>query len=286
MRSPIRAYPGTLARLSALDQLAEPLAGAIARLFGGGTVKEVVSGTWLGHPAHPMLTDVTIGSWTSALLLDVLGGRRGRRAADRLIALGVLSAIPTAATGLSDWADTTGTTRRVGMVHGMGNTAALMTFAASWLARKRGARLKGTALGLLGMGIGTATAYLGGHLVYERGVGVNVTAFETPPSEWTAVAEEAQLAEGQPISVTAGPVEVLLVRSDGQIHAIADRCSHLGGPLHQGSFQDATVTCPWHGSVFSLETGELVSGPARTPQPRYETRVNEGRVEIRPVTEA
>jgi nitrite reductase/ring-hydroxylating ferredoxin subunit len=215
------------------------------------------------------------------MILDLVGGERSRSASDLLVGVGVLSAIPTAATGLSDWSDTWGETRRVGLVHGLGNTAALLAYGASFVARKRGARTLGVGLGFLGGAIASATAYLGGHLVFGRGVGVDVDVFERAPRDWTAVADEATLEPGVPLRAKAGDAEVVLVRHEGAIRALAQRCTHRGGPLSEGEVEGGTITCPWHGSVFTLVDGSVVRGPATSPQPCYETRVRDGRIEVR-----
>ena len=281
MTSPLRTLPDAIDEARPLDRIADPLGRAIGAVVKPGALKDLLSGTWLGHPVHPMLTDVVIGSWTSSMILDLVGGERSRSAADLLVGVGIVSAIPTAATGLSDWSDTWGETRRVGLVHGLGNTAALLAYGASFVARRRGARGLGVGLGFLGGAIASATAYLGGHLVYGRGVGVDVDVFERAPKDWTAVADDASLKPGTPLRAKAGDAEVVLVRHEGAIRALAQRCTHRGGPLSEGEVEGGTITCPWHGSVFTLVDGSVVRGPATSPQPCYETRVRDGRIEVR-----
>ncbi|HKF79990.1 MAG TPA: Rieske 2Fe-2S domain-containing protein [Thermoleophilaceae bacterium] len=267
--------------LEALDALAEPLQKGVRTLVPQESpLKDLLSGTWLGHPLHPPLTDVVVGAWTSALLLDLVGGDRGEQAADRLVAAGILAAVPTAAAGLSDWAELRGGTRRVGTIHASGNVSALVLHALSWTARRRGQRGRGVVLSALGYGVATFSAWLGGHLSFGKGVGVNQTAFEDAPSGWTPVLDEAQLGEDQLIRALANGVGVLLVRKDARISALADRCSHRGCSLHEGQLNDDTVTCPCHGSTFRLD-GSVVKGPATAPQPRFDVRASEGKVEIR-----
>jgi nitrite reductase/ring-hydroxylating ferredoxin subunit/uncharacterized membrane protein len=228
-----------------------------------------------------MLTDVPIGSWTSAFVLDILGGKRARPAADTLVGFGIVSALPTAAAGLSDWSDLIGQERRIGVVHALGNVTALASYSLSYLARRRGHRVRGLWWSLVGATAATAGGYLGGHLSYRRGVNVNRQAWEEPPPDWQVVADEAELAEGAPIAVKAGEVGVLLVRRAGRVLAIADVCSHAGGPLHGGSIDDGCVICPWHGGTFRLDDGSVVHGPATAPQPAFETRVYGGKVSVR-----
>jgi nitrite reductase/ring-hydroxylating ferredoxin subunit/uncharacterized membrane protein len=244
-------------------------------------LKDLLSGTWLGHPLHPPLTDVVIGAWTSALLLDLVGGKDAQKAADRLIATGILAAVPTASAGLSDWAELRGGSRRVGIVHALGNTTALLLHTVSWFARRRDDRSRGVALSALGYGVATFSAWLGGHLSFAKGVGVNQTAFEEAPSEWAPALDEATIEEGTPIAARTDGVAVVLVRKGEQLYALADRCSHRGCSLHEGKLNpDDTLTCPCHGSTFRLD-GSIVKGPATSPQPAFDARRNEGKIEVR-----
>lgn len=274
-------------RVGALEQLdgpAERLSTAVRGLVGSGTVKDGLSGTWLGHALHPLLTDVPIGSWTSATILDLVGGRDSEKAADRLIGLGVAAALPTAASGYSDWADTTltsDTVRRVGLVHAAANVAALTLYGLSWTARKRGRRGKGVALALAGGGALAVGGHLGGHLSYSRGVGVDQTTFEYGPADWTAALADDQLAEGEAKTADVADVTLMLTRLDGRVYALRSRCSHRGGPLHEGELADGCVVCPWHHSAFRLEDGSVARGPASAPQPAYDVRVREGSIEVR-----
>jgi nitrite reductase/ring-hydroxylating ferredoxin subunit/uncharacterized membrane protein len=266
---------------SALDKVAKPVAGLVGKAVQPRVVRNLLSGTYLGHPAHPMLTDVPIGAWTMSALLDIAGGAKSEPAADLLVGAGILSAIPTAATGLNDWSDTIGGDRRIGAVHASANVVALSLYVASLLARRNGGRGTGKLLGLAGFGVLIAGAYLGGHLSFAKGVNVNHTFLEYRPHEWTTVLAEAELADGELRRVSAGDVSVLLVREDGQIHALANTCSHAGGPLDEGKLADGCVICPWHASTFRLTDGHIVRGPASIPQPAYQTRVRDGRIEIR-----
>jgi nitrite reductase/ring-hydroxylating ferredoxin subunit/uncharacterized membrane protein len=271
-------------RASALDGPAEAVARAVRNAIPRGGVKDVLSGTPLGHAIHPLLTDIPIGSWTAAALLDVLGGRDARPASKRLVAIGVLAAAPTAATGLNDWADTTpasDSVRRIGAVHAVANVAALGLYAASWAARRRGRLGRGVALGLAGLGALTVGGHLGGHLSYSKAVGVDQTALEARPAEWTVVFDDAALPEGGLRSARLHDTTVLLARVNGEVHALADRCAHRGGALHEGKLGDGCVECPLHGSRFRLADGSVERGPSAYPQPRYEVRVRDGRIAVR-----
>ena len=279
---PREAVAERIEQLELLDPVAEPLQKAVRALVPQESgLKDLLSGTWLGHPLHPPLTDVVIGAWTSALLLDLLGGEDAEAGADRLVAVGVVAAVPTAAAGLSDWAELRSGSRRVGSVHAIGNTTALLLHTLSWAARRRGERGRGLALSGIGYAAATFSAWLGGHLSFAKGVGVNQAAFDEAPSDWTAVLDDAEVIEGKLTPARADGVAVLLVRKDGELSALADRCSHRGCSLHGGKLNpDDTITCPCHGSTFRLD-GSIVKGPATSPQPSFAARANMGRIEVR-----
>jgi nitrite reductase/ring-hydroxylating ferredoxin subunit/uncharacterized membrane protein len=279
----LHASAEKLGGLERLDAPAGAAAKAVQRVVGQGALKDLLSGTRLGHPLHPMLTDIPIGTLASASLLDLLAEERGEQAADLLVALGLLSALPTIAAGAADWSDSYGPDQRVGAVHAVANAVGLGLYGWSLRARRRGDRRAATALGMAGMSTMAVGGYLGGYLSHSRGVGVNNAFYQHQPEDWTAVLDEAQLPEGTPTRAIAGDATVLLYRSDGHIHAINSRCTHAGGPLDEGDVDAAacTVKCPWHQSVFRLEDGSVVHGPASVPQAAYDTRIQGGQIEIR-----
>jgi nitrite reductase/ring-hydroxylating ferredoxin subunit/uncharacterized membrane protein len=277
-RAPVRVLAG----VEALDGPAKRIGKAVRGLVKPGPIKDALSGSWLGHTLHPLLTDVTIGTFTSAVMLDWLGGERSRPASERLIAIGLASVVPTATSGASDWADTevgSDSVRRIGAVHAAANVTAASLFAASLAVRRRGG--SGRLLALAGGGTLAASGYLGGHLTLAEGVGVDQTTFEEGLGEWTDALAEAELPEGRARCVEADGTNVMVVRRGGALYALSDRCSHRGGPLHEGTFEGLTVSCPWHDSVFDLRDGSLVHGPAAYPQPAWDVRERDGRIEVR-----
>ena len=265
-----------IAEAEGLDKVAAPLSKAVSTVIPHGPLKDLLSGTWLGHPLHPMLTDVAIGSWTSAFVLDVFGHEGAESSADALVGFGVVSALPTALAGYSDWSDLLGAERRLGLVHALANAGAIGCYGLSWLARRKGDRSRGLALSLLGATVATVGGYLGGHLSYRKGVNVDHNAWEELPGDWVPVIHAANLEEATPAVRSAEGVDVLLVKQGGTIHALADVCGHAGGPLHDGEVDGGCVTCPWHGSTFRLDDGAVVHGPATGPQPAFDVRVDEG----------
>lgn len=193
--NPAIALTGRLEELHQLDAPAGLLAQALHAVIPPGPVKDLLSGRPLGHALHPLLTDVPIGAWTSALFLDFAGGRGSAGAADRLIALGVVAALPTAVSGWSDWSDAPIRDRRVGLVHAAANIGALGLFSGSLRARRNGRRGRGKAMSLAAAGALSLGGYLGGHLAYARGVAVEDRAAEPAP---TASAEPAAPGAAEP----------------------------------------------------------------------------------------
>lgn len=267
----------------ALDRVGHPVNQAAKRAIQAGPIKDILSGSWLGHPAHPVAVMVPIGSWTSASLIDLLARGRSTATARRLIGVGVLAAIPSALSGLADWSDTEGAEQRIGISHAALNTAALALYSASWLARRRkgASGSAGVVLALAGMAVATGAGYLGGHMIYAQGVGVDTNSFRSGPDEWKTIAAVDDLVAGRGIASDASRTTLLVVLTDGQVRAIENRCSHRGGPLSDGNVDGDCVTCPWHYSRFDLNSGEVVAGPATVGQAVYETRIRQGQVEVR-----
>jgi nitrite reductase/ring-hydroxylating ferredoxin subunit/uncharacterized membrane protein len=264
-----------------LDPAIDSVAAFVRRLLPRGPVGDAVSGRQIAHPLHPPLTAVPVGSWVAAAYLDLFGGKQHHRSAQRLIGLGNLAAVPTAVAGANDWADTLDGERRLGFVHALVNDVALTLNICSWLARRRGRHVAGISYSLAGAAAMTTGAWLGGHLSYAIGVGVDTTAFQHLPRDWTDVAAEVEVVPDKPLRCDAAGVPIMLTRRGVQVVALADRCPHRGGPLHEGEVGENTITCPWHGSRFCLEDGAVAAGPATRPVVALETRTVGGRVEVR-----
>jgi nitrite reductase/ring-hydroxylating ferredoxin subunit/uncharacterized membrane protein len=272
-----------------LDPLADWLQssltdGVAATGPAGQQVANALHGVWLGHPLHPVLTDVPLGSWTAAAVLDaweeVSGHGALARGADAAISIGIIGALGSALTGLTDWRHTDGRARRIGLTHGLLNLGALALYTTSLVLRRRQARRAGRGVSLLGYLVANAAAYLGGHLVYGEQVGVNHTAAQRPPQGFVPVLREAELPENQLRRVSADGMAVLLLRRGERIYAIAETCAHLGGPLAEGTLEGLSVICPWHGSRVALEDGRVLDGPSTFPQPCFETRVHQGQIDV------
>ncbi len=248
-------------------------------------VRNFLNGTWLGEPLHAALTDVPIGAWTAAMVFDALEMINSRHefavAADTSVAIGLAGAASAAITGVTDWSDVDPPARRLGLIHGLLNVGATALFATSLIMRKKRARNQGRGFAALGYALMTFSAHLGGKMVYEHRVGVDRTAGETFPENFTAVLPESKLPDNTPTRAMYQGVPILLVRRGERLFAMAETCSHFSGPLSEGKLDGDSIVCPYHASRFSLEDGRVLNGPAVHPQPCLEVRAREGQIEVR-----
>jgi nitrite reductase/ring-hydroxylating ferredoxin subunit/uncharacterized membrane protein len=268
------------------------LSRAVVRALPPGRRTDLLHGVRFGQPAHPALVRLPLGCWTSAVLLDWLGGRgrQAERASATLIAAGVATALPAAAAGLADWSALHQNQQRVGLVHAISQAGATLLFGCSLLARAAGQRRNGMALAAGGLATAAGGGYLGGYLAHRLGAG---TSHAEPIGHlavigWQDLCPLAELTEGRPARRQLGYLSLLAVRTGPSVSVLSDQCSHLGGPLHQGRVvidgEQACVVCPWHGSTFRLSDGSVRRGPATARQPAFETRVSDvGVVQVRPL---
>ena len=271
-----------------IDSAAKPVEKTIEKAFPGETgraVKDALHGRWLGHPLHPVLTDIPIGAWMMAQVFDGLGAARRTRAYDNAarvcITTGLLGAAGAAVTGLADWSDTGRDSRRIGFIHGMINVAATGLVLTSAVMRRRRKTSSAVAVSSTGFAVAMAGAYLGGALVYQRQIGPDHALDWNAPGEFTRAVPLSQVPEGTKKKVRIGDVDVVVGRHDGKVFALAERCAHQGGPLSEGEMKDGAIICPWHGSTFCVDSGKLVHGPSVYDQPCYDTRERDGFLEVR-----
>jgi nitrite reductase/ring-hydroxylating ferredoxin subunit/uncharacterized membrane protein len=249
----------------------------VARLIRPGKVRDALHGVWLGHPVHPMLVQATTSAWLSASILDLTGA--GEKAARRLVAAGIGAAVPAALAGAADWSEQHEQQMRVGVIHAVGNITALGLYAASLAQRgPRAARL----LRLAGLVAVSASGLLGGHISFRLAGGAN-HAEQVPhlvEPGWQHLMLAADLPEGKPVRRLLGEVPVVAVRGGGAVYVLAERCSHMSGPLSDGELADGCLTCPWHGSVFRIADGSVARGPATASQPAFEVREAGGAIQV------
>jgi nitrite reductase/ring-hydroxylating ferredoxin subunit/uncharacterized membrane protein len=283
------AVESALERMGPVEEagtrVARAVHGAVVRDERRRRVADALHGTWLGHPLHPVLTDVTIGSWVLGGAFDlvgaVTGSRFARRAGDTLARIGTAAAVPTALAGMADYSTITQSAATTGALHGMLNAAGLGLYLLSLRDRRNGRRARGLLFSSLALGVATVSAWLGGHLVYRHRVGVDHSDEFTGPRDWTPVLNVDELGDREPKRVEVEGKGVLLFREGNDIYAIGAVCAHAGGPLEEGKFYDTCVQCPWHDSVFDLSDGHIVHGPATQPMPVFDTRIRGGMVELK-----
>lgn len=274
----------TVERAEVLDRPGGVLSRVTGRALRGQGLRDALHGVPLGHPLHPALSDVPMGTFTAATLLDVLPGTGA--ASSMLILAGLAASVPTAASGLADWSSLNESQQRVGIVHAGANTFALVCYAASLVARARRHRLSGKALAFAGLLASGGGGYLGGHLAYRQGAGVNHAEPEATrfPAGWWKVAPLTDIPDGRLSRREVEGVALLVHRQGNDATGLIDVCSHLGASLAGGEIVteggEACVRCPWHASTFRLRDGAVVAGPATSPQPSFRTLVTEGVLEV------
>ncbi|MFI5495265.1 Rieske 2Fe-2S domain-containing protein [Actinoplanes sp. NPDC051859] len=276
----LRQLVSRLEKFTALDSVSDRLQEKVQAVARPERLRDVLHGTWLGHPLHPVLVQLPVGAFLSAGVLDALPGQR--KAATTLICVGVASAAPAAAAGWVDWSSLSRDQRRVGLVHAAANAVALSLYVGSLAARFTGRQGWGRLLAYAGLSVAGSGAYLGGHLSFEQGAGMNVASPDKLrlPADWAEVGDIAELPENRPTVRTIDGVRVLLYRVGNDVTAMVEQCGHQGGPLGEGevvgSGAEACVVCPWHGSTFRLTDGVAQHGPAAGDQPTLRTRVRDG----------
>lgn len=281
----MRALMTRVEQARGLDRVGDRLQHAVQAVLRPQRVRDFLHGVWLGHPLHPALVQVPIGAWMSSAILDLMPGQR--RAATALLAVGTVGAVPTAIAGLNDWSALSPDQRRVGLVHAAANAIGLTFFTGSLLARRRGRDGLGKGLSYLGLTAASGGAYIGGHLAYKQAAQVNQGARDLHyiSDGWHEIGDLASLPDQTLQTRQVDNVSVVVYRNGTDVTVMLEKCAHQGGPLGSGevirSNGQACVVCPWHGSTFELNGGEVVHGPAGTDQPVLPTRISRGAVQAR-----
>jgi nitrite reductase/ring-hydroxylating ferredoxin subunit/uncharacterized membrane protein len=279
-----------VADAAAFDKVIEPARRAVDAVLRPQVVKDLLHGTWLGHPLHPVLVHVPVGCWLSAGLLDLVPPFRP--AATALIGAGVAGAVPASLSGAADWSEADIGVRRLGALHAAANTAAVGLYVGSLVARGRDRGTLGRVLSYTGLGVAGASAAIGGHMSYAQAAGVShsaTTARALTPS-WIDLGPLDDLPEGRPVLRTGKgssiAVPLAVVRRGARVDVFVAACSHRGAPLDQGTVEDVRgatcLVCPTDGCAFTLDTGAPRRGPAATAQEKLEVRMEAGRAMARP----
>ena len=254
------------------------------------TITNALNGVWLGHPVHPPLASLTTGALGTMVALDAVSMLPGQpkteladasRFASRALGVGILASIGSAITGATDWQHTHEEDRRVGLVHGVVNLAATALYARSWWDRHQGRHRRGIALSTFGYAITLGGSYLGGALVFDSGIGIDQSGARLRTKEWTPAISEKSL-NGKPVRVEVDGVGLVVCQTKpGEVSAFGEFCPHLAAPMSDGWVDRGRIVCPWHGSWFATESGEVLRGPSAAPLPCYEARLVNGMVEVR-----
>jgi uncharacterized membrane protein len=204
--------------------------------------QDVLHGRWLGHPLHSVLTDLPVGAWTTALVLDgvdtVTGApHRFGDAAQSAVGLGIIGGIGAALAGVTDWQYTHDNARRTGLVHGTMNAAALMFYVSSWRDRRRGRRGRALLCSTLGYGVVLASTYLGGTLVYRHRIGVHHADDQLEPRDFVPTVPVDELVEDVPRRVEHDGAGAVLIRHGNRVFGVGEHCAHLGAPVGEGWMQ-------------------------------------------------
>lgn len=284
-----RQIDAMLDPMDLLEEGGEAVAQAVVKVSETSNltrrIADFMHGTWLGHPLHPVLTDATIGAWLYSAFFDlasvVTGSKSMEDAADTMCGIGTAMAVPAAVIGLADYSRIPNHAARHGALHGMLNLTGFALYLLSFGARRKGQRGLGMALSAAGLGAATVSAWIGGDMVYRQRVGTNHAVDTGEPEHWTPVLADRDLAEGEAKRIDVIGTPILLTRRNGEVYAIGAVCSHAGGPLEMGKFEDTCVECPWHSSVFDLRDGSIIHGPATSKEPHYDVRIWEGTIELR-----
>ncbi|ULL09554.1 (2Fe-2S)-binding protein [Mycobacterium liflandii] len=285
-----------LGRQSWLDRPSYRLEHLLSVLFytlGGARerITNALHGVWLGHPLHPPLASLTSGAIGTTVALDLISVLPGlprtevvdaSRFAKRSLGLGILTSVAATVTDATDWQHTHERERRIGLIHRVLNLVATALYATSWWHRRRGCHWHGITISALGYGMTAATSYLGGALVFESGIGIDQSGQRLETDEWIPVLPEGSLQKGKPQRVEAGGLGLVVCRTDdATVAAFGEFCPHLAAPMADGWIDKGSIVCPWHGSRFDVDSGEVVRGPATAPLPCYLTRFANGMIEVR-----
>ena len=283
-----------------LERLSDGLQDVIKVVIGSNRkpprrLKSLLNGTWFGHPLHPVMTDVPIVAWLVTAIFDIIWliapSHNSWAALGAFVAVivGLLGSLGAIVTGLTDWSDTYGAERSIGLNHALFNASATILYLVSFILRLLAGPGDGIAAAILGF-VGLAcvfyAGYLGGELVFTKGTGVNHTAWEAAGEDYETVLPVERVEENTLYRVLASGVPVVVLRQGKQFYAISATCPHAGGPLDEGTLTGDIVECPWHGSRFCLRDGRVLTGPATVNAPRYDVRVRNGQVEVKRSSEA
>ncbi len=278
-----------------IDRGADAVKSAVGGFYEGlGSasvpIRNFLHGVWLGHPLHPVITDIVVGAYTTTAILDIAeaAGKEKQMApaTDIALATGILSGLGAAAAGITDWHVLKGKPKRIGFLHMLFNLSATALYIGSLIARKSGNRGLGRALAWTGYGTLFGGAYLGGNLVFVKNIGVDHSAEWEQTDEYKTVMPDGDLTASELRKVMLNETPVVLIRRGRTVTAMSDTCAHEGCSLaEKGELEDGSIRCRCHGSRYRLDDGAVLEGPSAHPQPVYEVRIRAGQIEVRQPSE-
>jgi nitrite reductase/ring-hydroxylating ferredoxin subunit len=278
-----------VADVTTLDKVIDPARRVVQGALRPQALKDFLHGSWLGHPLHPVLVQVPVGTWLSAGLLDLIPPLRP--AATVLIGTGVAAAVPASLAGAADWSEQEAGVRRLGALHAVANIAAVGLYGGSLLARGAGHGGLGRVLSYAGLGLATGSAAVGGHMSYAQSSGAShaVMSARALTTDWIDLGPLDDLPEGRAALRTGKgrgvAVPLAVVRRGTRVDVLIGACAHLSGPLYEGAVENVRgrqcLICPRHGSAFDLASGAPRRGPAADAQEKLEVRMEAGRVMAR-----
>jgi uncharacterized membrane protein len=214
-------------------------------------LRSLLNGTWFGHPLHPAITDVPVTAWMLTALFDIIWlitpdhTTWAAYGAFVTVMIGLLGALGAIVTGFTDWSDTYGSERTVGLNHAIFNASATILYLVSFILRLLAGPGDGIAaaiLGFAGLLCVIYAAYLGGEMVFTKGTGVNHTAWEAGSEDYEAVIPFEQVEEQKLYRVTASGVPVVLLRQGKQVYARSRAMSWSARGMAR-AFACAMVAC-------------------------------------------
>ncbi|TMC78259.1 MAG: Rieske 2Fe-2S domain-containing protein [Chloroflexi bacterium] len=262
---------------------ADPLGKVFVAIFAAlykpvPILKDFLNGVWFGHPLHPAITDVPIGAYVVALVLDLSGQRAAATAA---IGVGIVFMVLAALAGYADYIDLEEKPQRFGTVHSSLMLVALVFYLISFVMRLGAVPSPAEVwLSVVGFVIVITSAYAGGELVYNLGTQVDRHAWRGGGTKWSGL-DIADIPRDRPVKAKAGAQTLVVVRHGTRLDALHDVCAHQGCSLSEGKVVGEAIECPCHGSRYRLRDGLVVRGPAVFDQPHYEVRQADGKIEVR-----
>jgi len=269
-------------------------------------LKDILEGKSLRHPIHPMLVHFPIGFFILSLLLDLASlivpdTPLLLSSSFYAMLFGIITALLAAVPGFVDYSDIRSDHpgKRIATAHMALNLLAVATYGINLGLRSSSLvdskiSMAPLLLSLIGVGLLSASGYLGGKLVYDEGIAVGRHRRRTATPQETIrlsmadatkqgdrtfvpVTEADRLENGKTLRAEVDGQVMTIARIDNQLFAFQEFCTHRYGPLSEGCFDGFNVECPWHKSRFDVRTGKVTQGPAKIDLKTFRVEVRDGK---------